>query len=266
MQDAAHERVILPKKAKRIISLAPDITEILFSLGVGQRIVGVIQGSDYPLAATHLPQVGSYNGLDLERIIALKPDLIVTWNKLFWVPLQKLKAQGIAIYTTNPKHLEDIPQTMLDLGCLVGEEAVAQARAQQFLKALHNLKATYEHQAKVKVFYQIGADSLMTVNAESWINDVIQVCGGENIYAHLHFPNPIINLESLFSQNPEVIVSDATMPKWQQYWQKKSYLYAVKHHLVFRLDPNLIDRAGPRLIIGAKMMCADLQQARLTIR
>lgn len=254
VDDAGHS-VHLQKKAIRIITLAPDITEIVFAIGAGQDVVGVVSGSDYPAKARQLPIVGSYQGLDLERILALKPDLIITWKQNFSRQLAILEKQGIPIYRTDPKQLEDIPRTMQRLGCLTGQTVRARESAKQFLHALSLLKKRYQHVMPVTVFFQIGDHSLLTINHESWINEVISLCGGRNIFADASLSTPEVSMESLLSANPTVILNGAMDDGWKADWRQWPTLTAVKRHNLFTINPDWIDRAGPRLILAAAEVC-----------
>lgn len=252
----------LQKPAQRIISLAPDITEILFAIGAGERIVGVVDSSDYPQAARRIQRIGSYTGLDLERIVTLHPDLIVTWGSTFSRQLSALKNWGIPVYTTQPQHLQAIPLTMKNLGCLTGKEQLAQQAAEHFSKRLQALRQRYSQQTPLSVFYQIGPYALITINQNSWIHDVITLCGGRNSFANAKFIAPEISWEAVVVANPQVIISDATHADWRRRWQRWQTIAAVKNHFLFAVPPDLIDRAGPRLLDGAQQICEFLQQAR----
>lgn len=262
-----HGVVIHPQKSfQRVISLAPDITEILFAIGAEKKLIGVIHGSDYPSQAKQIPEVGSYTGLDLERIIALKPDLIITWHQGFYRQLSVLKKLGIPIYTTEPKRLEDIARTITNLGLLTHSQKKANALAQKFLIRLNETRDKYQHRPAVTVFFQIGAYSLLTINKSSWINQVIEICGGRNIFAETTSLVPEISWESMIRANPQVIITDATQASWKKRWQRWPNLLAVKNHLLFSIPPDCIDRAGPRLLQGLGLMCSYLDKARTSYK
>src|SRR3990167_1961031 len=234
--DETGNHVRIEKRAMRIISLAPDITEILFAIGAGQAIVGVVSGSDYPEKARDLPVVGSYQGLDLERILALKPDLIITWNQNFLRQLAVLAQQGVPVYRTNPRRLEDIPRTMQKLGCLTGHRFEAERRARQFSRDLSKLAGEYRKAAPVKVFFQLGDRRLMTINRESWINQVITLCGGRNVFAEAAFSAPEVSIESVLAANPVVILNGATDDRWKASWRHWRELAAVDRGNLFTIE------------------------------
>jgi iron complex transport system substrate-binding protein len=254
--------ISLQKPAQRIISLVPDVTEILFAIGAGSQIVGAMQGSDYPLAAKQIPVVGSYMGIDLEKIISLHPDLIIRWGSSFSQPLSILKKMGIAVYTNEPRKLLDISHAMQNLGCLTGKTAEAGKQADFFVQRLRALSKQYQNKKKLSVFYQIGAYSLITINRESWINQVIAMCGGQNIFAQAKFTAPQVTWEAVLAANPQVVMSDALSPAWKSSWLKWSKIAAVKNNDLFTIHPDLIERAGPRLLQGAERVCESLQSVR----
>lgn len=260
--DDAGTLIHLNQAAKRIISLAPDITENLFAIGAGDHLVGVVSGSDYPEKARRILQVGSYRGLDLERIISLHPDLIVTWRYAFSRQLAILKKAGIPIYMTEPRKLEDIPKTMQSLGCLTATAKQAKQAARAYSNRLLALKKQYQTPQHLSVFYQIGAYSLFTINKDSWINQALNLCGGKNIFANAKTVSPAVSLEAVVLANPDVIISDAEKTNWQKRWAAWPSISAVKHHALFTVSPDLVDRAGPRLLEGVVQVCESLQRAR----
>jgi iron complex transport system substrate-binding protein len=253
--DDSGKALHLQQPAKRIISLSPDLTEILFSIGAGKKIVGVMRGSDFPSQARQLPIVADYQAMDREAIVILHPDLVVTWSD--YRPAQQLKKFSIPIYVSHPKQLTDIPKTIRRLGCLVGDEKTAEKVAKQFEEHYQILKTKYIHARKVRVFYQVWSKPLVTVTQNSWINDVISLCGGQNIFANLSGVSPEVNVEAVIAMNPDVIVG-LEMSHWAQ-WK---ILSAVRSHQIYSLNTDLIERAGPRILDGAEAMCHILDEER----
>lgn len=255
-------KVFLEKSAKRIVSLSPDLTEILYAIGAGPLLVGVISGSDYPKEALMLPKVGNYLALDMEGLLALSPDLIVTWGDNFTRQLKIIKKWGIPIYSSSPKALEDIPRTMLNLGQLAGEMEQSKKVASEFRQKLSFLAHTYRNQQAISVFFQIGSYTLLTINKDSWINQVIELCGGRNIFAQAKTLTPAVSWEALLSQNPEVAFNATLNDSWRETWQKWPQIRAVKQNRLWRIPPDWILRPGPRLLKGAEYLCLNLQSAR----
>lgn len=250
------------KSAHRIISLAPDITEILFAIGAGAKIKGVIKGSDFPLEANHLPVVGAYNGLDLEKILALKPDLIIVWDNTFIRQLAVFKQLGIPIYTSKPVQISDVAHSMQQLGKLTGNELQANTLADVFRTQVNTLQQKYQHKKRLRVYYQIGDYALLTINHKSWINQAIDLCGGENVFAHVKTITAEITWESLLEKNPQVIITDSMADKLKHRLRLLSQIDAMKNQQLYSIPADLIDRAGPRLIQGVTQICASIDAAR----
>lgn len=265
--DETGQKISLHRHPQRIISLAPDISELLFAIGAGPQIVGVIDGSDYPPELHKIPLVGSYQGLDLERIIRLKPDLIVTWDHLFARQLSVLKKLGIAVYATRPKHLGDIAYSMRKLALLTGHQRQGEMLANVFSKRLKLLTDQKPVSKKIRVFYQLGPYGTTTINRESWINEAISLCGGENIFANSKFSAPRVSLEAVVVANPQVIISGAKNDNWKQIWSEWPSVNAVHNHKLISIDSDLLERAGPRLMDGVELLCQrmmtpDVQRRR----
>jgi len=168
--DDTGREVRLAQPAQRIVSLAPHITELLFSAGAGGRIVGVVEYSDYPPAAKKLPRVGAYNAVDMERILALRPDLVIAWASGNPPALiEQLRSLGLTVFLSEPRSLEDVASNLERFGQLAGTQTTAQAAADEFRRRLQALRVRYSDRKPVSVFYQIWHRPLMTVNGEHLI-------------------------------------------------------------------------------------------------
>jgi iron complex transport system substrate-binding protein len=255
--------VHLNKPAERIISLAPDLTELLFTAGAGLRIVGVMQGSDFPAGAKKIPVIASYNTLNSEAILGLHPDLIVAWaGGGRSAELQQLEQLGIPVFLSHQRDLTDIPTTLRKLGCLAGTEKIADAAAADFLQRYHDLQQRYSHQKIVSVFYEMWPHPLITVNKDSWINQIIVLCGGKNLFANAHGIAPQVTFEAVLIANPDVIISTSTQADWKEIWQSWPSLSAVKNQFIYAVYPDWLERAGPRSLNGAEAVCRDINMAR----
>ena len=244
--------------AVRVISLAPDLTETVFAIGAGNALVGVVRGSDFPVAASKLPRVGSYLGLDMEAIVALHPDLIVAWGDGFSRQLAILKKWGIPVYVSRPRDLQALPRLMRHLGVLLGVPLQATQAASAYSRELTQLQRRYAATRPVTVFFQLGNYSLLTVNQDSWINQMLVMCGGRNIFAEARLPVPEVSMESVAALDPEVIINSSTTTAWKQRWQPLATLRAVKQHRLYTIDPDVIERMGPRALQGVKQLCGWL--------
>lgn len=259
VKDDSGQRISLPQPAERVISLAPHVTEQLFAIGAGGQLVGAVEYSDYPETAKKIPRVGGYSQFDLERILALKPDLIVGWESGNSAQqLARLERLGMTVYRSEPRRLEDIARSLERLGILTGKTASAVKQAKHFREKLATLKKEVSSRPPRRLFYQIWNRPLMTVNGEHLINDVITLCGGENIFVALPSLSPTVSEEAVLVANPEIIIASgmgAERPEWLDDWRRWPQLSAVKSNRLFVIDPNLIQRATPRLLKGAELMC-----------
>jgi len=263
--DSGHE-IRLKAPAKRIITLAPHATELLYAAGAGDRLIGTVEYSDFPPAAKKVPRVGSYDRFDLEAISALKPDLIVAWetgNPAAQV--DKLKALGLTVYVTQPNRMEDVAGQLVRFGRLAGTEATADAAAAQFRQRLETLRRNNAGKPKIRVFYQIWITPLMTVGGPQIITSAIQLCGGENVFGHLTQMAPTVSVEAVLAADPEAIVATGmgdARPEWLNDWNKWPRMTAVKRGNLFHIHPDLMQRHTPRILDGAEKLCADLDVAR----
>ena len=182
--------VQLDKPARRIVSLAPHITENLFSAGVGQFVAGAVSYSDYPIEARAIASVGGYDNFDSELILALQPDLVIGWkegNQFHQV--EKLIDLGLAVFVNEPQRLADVAADIIRFGILGGREDEARAVAQEYLDGISRLRDQHSALEKVSVFYQVWPNPLITVTDSQIIGNVIELCGGSNIFAGLGSPN-----------------------------------------------------------------------------
>lgn len=262
VKDDAGNDVVLLQPAKRIVALTPDLVENLFAIGAQNQLVGVIAASDYPKAAKEIASVGGYSGIDLERIMMLKPDLIVTWKYAFPRQVAALKRMGVPVFISNPKTLHDVPGLFMRLGELTGKKQQAKKLADVYSAKLYQLKMTYHDKKTVSVLYLVDNLALITVTKASWINDILQLCGGENIFADLHAVSPQVSREAIMYKNPQAIIHGARNNDWQQSWQNWPSLVAVKKNKLFTVEPDLVSRAGPRLPQGAEEICQYLDRVR----
>ncbi len=258
--DDVGNKIHLTHPAQRIISLAPDLTELLFEAGAGKHIVGVMRGSDFPHAAKTIPIVANFNSIDIEKILSLHPDLIVVWAE--GNRTQSLKKYGIPIYYSHHRQLKDIPYTLQRFGCLAGSEKTARQAAEIFSHRYKLLRSKYADKKPVSVFYQVWLQPLITVTKQSWINDVLSLCGGKNIFANLKGVAPEVNIEAVLMANPEVIIGSKTKQDWRKFWKNWPQMQAVQNHHLFNIDPNLIERSSARVLQGADEICQVLNSVR----
>lgn len=258
-------RITLHHPAQRIVSLAPHTTELLFAAGAGSSIVAVVQYSDYPEAAKKIPIVGNSGSLDVERIVSLRPDLVVAWESGNpAAQVARLQALGLTVFYSEPRRLEDIPSNIERLGVLAGTEAVAVRARDDFNRDYAALRASFAQKRPVPVFYQIWDRPLMTVNGAHLISAVLKLCGGENVFASLPMLVPTVGVEAVLKANPAVIFGrggDAD-DDWRAAWRKWPRLEAVARDNLFSVAPDLLERQSPRMLQGAREVCAAIERAR----
>lgn len=260
------QTISLQQPARRVISLAPHTTELLFAAGGGAQIVGTVEYSDFPAVAKKIPRVGDNRSFDLEKIIALKPDLLVVWQHgNSERQLQKLRSLGVPMFYSEPKTMEDVSTSIERLGVLLGRSPSAQQAATKLRQRVTALRQKYSGRPTVKVFYQVWDKPLMTLNGQHIISDAIRLCGGENPFARLSTLAPTIDLEAVLATNPEVIISSNTTPELPPdllAWKRYTMLLAVKRNNLFTVSADDMSRNGPRIVDGAEALCRDLDVAR----
>ncbi len=249
---------------ERIISLAPHATELAFAAGLGSKLVAVSDHSNYPEAAKQLEVISSYQGINIERIIALQPDLIIAWpagNPIR--ELEKLKQFGLRIYYTKTDSLENIAENIEALSEYSDDPTVGHQAAEKFRHDLAQLKAKYQTNDKVRYFYQLAEKPVITLAKGKWPSEVFSFCGGENIFEDSSAPYPKIGIEQVILRNPDVIftsehaIKNGTM--WQS-WQQQ--LQAVKNGYVWSLSSDWINRPTPRTLNAITEVCEHFKKVR----
>lgn len=251
---------------QRIVSLMPHATELLFEVGAGDHVVGAVQYSDYPEAAKKIPRVGGYSALNIEAIVALKPDLLIAWpegnrNR----ELDRLKALGLPILVSDPREFKDIANALFIYGKITDNNEKAAKAIATFNKKLTYLRNTYSEQEKVSVFYQVWNAPLMTQNGNTFISRAIEVCGGINIFSDLPMTNPQVSIESILIQDPQVIVASGmgqARPEWLDDWRQYKTLQAVEANQLYHIAPELFQRPTVRFLLGTEQLCEAMQKAR----
>lgn len=261
--DSEGRQVVLPAPARRIVSLSPHITELLFAAGAGDRLVGVVEYSDYPPLAKKIKRIGSALKVDMEALVSLKPDLVVVWTSGNSASdIAMIKRFGFPVFYSDPKHLEDIPAQLRNLAQLSATENIAARASRIFSLKYKALLARRSGKTTVSVFYQLWYQPLMTVNSNHLINDVIELCGGVNVFASLTTLTPVVGVENIIAANPQVIVaSNVGRRELISMWRKWPGIAAVGKERFVIIPADLIHRQGPRIIQAAEIMCRGLAAA-----
>lgn len=256
--------IALATPVERVISLAPHATELAFAAGLGDKLVAVSELSDYPPQARSLEKVANYQGIKIERIIALKPDLIIAWpagNPAG--ELDKLKQFGLNIYYSETHSLNDIAVNIEQLSQYADDPLVGQSRAEAFRQRMEVLKSKYDTQSTVRYFYQLSEQPIITLAQGKWPSEVFTFCGGENIFENSSAPYPQVGKEQVIIQNPEVIfTSEHAMRSNNQWTQWIDQLSAVENNYVWSLESDWLNRPTPRTLYAIEQVCKYFQTVR----
>jgi len=263
--DDAGNRIELARPAQRIVTLAPHLTEQLFAIGAGDRIVGTTDFADYPDEAKRIPRVARAHSVDLERVAALAPDLIAVWGSGFPpAVVEALRRLGAPVFVSEPRSLADIASSLERLGVLTASPG-AGAVAAAFRARLDALRARYAARRPVTVFYQVWAQPLMTLSGQHVLNEAIRVCGGRNVFEHLAPIAPHVSVEAVLAADPEVIVAAEAGGRPTgvlESWKRFSALRAVRAGRLVTLDADRINRHTPRLLDELAVLCERIDEAR----
>lgn len=265
VHDDRGRSMVLQAPAQRIVSLAPHLSELLFAAGAGAKLVGTAAYSDFPAAARRVPTIGDSSAVDIERVVALKPDLVLAWRSGNPAGIiAKLEHLGLKVLVTEPSSLEVIADQIIALGRVAGTEATANQAAARLRRSIAALRREYRGRRPVSVFYQVWYAPLMTVNGRHVISEVIKMCGGRNIFAGLRPLIPRVSIEAVLAADPEAIVTASDKPAAQalREWSDWKQLRAVRNGNLVALPSDDISRPTPRLLDGARLLCARLDRIR----
>jgi iron complex transport system substrate-binding protein len=256
--------VELAGPARRIVSLAPHLTEQLFAIGAGDLIVGTTDFADFPEAAKSLPRVARAHSVDLERVSATRPDLVLVWGSGFPpATVDAVRRLGVPTFVSEPARLADIATSLERLGALTGRSP--ERAAADFNAKLVALRDRYRGRREVRVFYQVWNDPLMTLGGRHVVSEGIALCGGRNVFADLAPIAPRVSTEAVLAADPEVIVTaepGARPSGALAMWQRFERITAVRRMLLVTLDADRINRHGPRIVDEIAVLCEAIDRAR----
>jgi len=256
--------VELAQPARRIVSLAPHLTEQLFAIGAGDLIVGTTDFADFPEAAKGLPRVARAHSVDLERISAARPDLVLVWGSGFPpATVDAVRRLGVPTFVSEPRRLADIATSLERLGALTGRSPERAAGA--FNATLAALRDRYRGRREVRVFYQVWNDPLMTLGGRHVVSEGIALCGGRNVFAELAPIAPRVSTEAVLAADPEVIITaepGARPSGVLATWQRFGRITAVRRNQLVTLDADRINRHGPRIVDEIAVLCEAIDRAR----
>lgn len=251
-------KVILDKKPEKIVSLAPSNTEILFALGLGDKVVGVTSYCDYPEEALAVEKVGDFSGNNLEKIIELNPDIVIQYGSGNENESSRLKEAGINVIGFEPESIDEIIDTINRIGQITGTADNAKTLTDKMIKDRDEIVSKVKNAKKVKVFYEIWHDPLMAAGPGSYMDHLMTLAGGENIAGDAKDEYPQFDLEQLVERNPEVYLTSADMPEKtvESMIARPGYenIEAMKTGRVYILDANIVSRPGPRIIEALELV------------
>jgi len=259
----------LERPASRIVSLAPHVTELVFAAGAGDRLVGVVAYSDYPVDALTIPVIGDSSNMDLERIIELKPDLVIGWQSGNPARvIDKLRSLQLPVYLSEPGGFDSIARTLKNIGQLGGEPSTAIEVGDELMRRIDALAEKYLQAETVSVFHPIWSDPLMTLGGEHIFSSILKLCGGENIFNDLGQIAAEVSIESVHQRDPDIILgSDQKIDaeahdRLREHWRSWPSLTAVKNNHIYIVQSDLVHRPTPRVADGAESVCAILDDVR----
>lgn len=253
--------VVLDAPARRIVALAPHLAEIAYAAGAGDRLVGVSNFSDFPPAAKRLPVVFDWGRVDYERVIQLRPDVVLAWRSgTPALQVERLERLGLKVVVTEVRHFADVAALLRTVGRIAGTAASADAAARDFERRLATLRAEYAARPELSVFLEIWHTPMITINGEHVFSEAIELCGGRNVFAQARTATPVVSREQLLGARPEVVVTGSAAER--DAWSGLDAVPAVRTHRVYAVDANDLHRPGPRLLDGARELCIALDRAR----
>lgn len=260
----------LADKPLRIVALAPHIVENLYAIGAGDLIVGTLDYADYPQEATKIERIGGYNGISIEKLLMLKPDMVIAWKSGNQAEdLAQIKRLGIELHLSNPHSIEGVAKEILKLGQLTGHIEQSKKVAEAFTAKLNAIKAAQHNKTMLTGFYQLWPEPMMTVSKNTWINQLIETCQVTNVFADSDTDYPQISIENVIMTKPQVIIipdekSKQVIPTVN--WQQWPEIPAVKFKQFISVNADLLHRFSPRMLDGLAQMCDKVEVSRKLIK
>jgi iron complex transport system substrate-binding protein len=249
---------------QRIVSLAPHLTELAFTAGAGERIVATVEYSNHPDAARSIPRIGDAFRVDLERLLAVRPDVVLVWDSGTPAPtVERIRALQLSVVSFQTHRLEHVAQVLREIGRLAGTSEVAERAAADYERNIQELRERYRDRTTVSVFIEVDDRPLYTVNGQHIMSEIVELCGGRNVFADLNSLAPAIGIEAVIAANPQAIIStDDTVPDAAAAWGRWRHIEAVRTGNVYTLRSDDIARATTRLTVAAEAVCRTLDTAR----
>ncbi|MGE0580808.1 MAG: helical backbone metal receptor [Steroidobacteraceae bacterium] len=264
--DDTGQALALTHPAQRIVALAPGATALLFAAGAGDRVVATIRFADEPAAAKRVPRIGDVQAINLERLVALRPDVVVVTDAITSpLMVDRVRGLGFPVYTTRYTRLADIAPSIARLGRLAGTEAVADREAERLAARLAALRATYGGRTPLTVLYQVWSQPIYSIGGTHIVTDALAVCGARNAFASERVAAPSLGIEAVLARDPQVVVASAPREeasRWIAQWRRFPHLAATAAGHLYVFDDPRLDRMGPGAIEATAGLCRLLDAAR----
>jgi iron complex transport system substrate-binding protein len=262
--DDAGRTVVLAGTPQRIVSIAPGATEMLFAAGAGDRVIATVEFSDEPAAAKSVPRIGDNSAIDMERVVALRPDVVVVWeggsNPAQVSQLERLK---VPLYRHKVERLTDIPIALRRLGKLTGTADVAARAAADVEARLAKLRQLYSRTSNPTVLLEVWNRPIYTVGGSHMMTDSLRLCGARNVFADLKEQGPSVDMEAVIGRDPAIIVAVAppgTADEWLNDWRRFSTMTAVKTGRLIAFEDVRLSRLGPSAVAGTEALCKAINK------
>jgi iron complex transport system substrate-binding protein len=253
----------LQRPAGRIVTLAPHLGEIAYIAGAGTKLVGVSSYTLLPAGAERLPLVADSGHINVERVLVLRPDLVLGWRSgNAALQIARLERLGIPVFVTEVRSLRDIPRIARQIGSLAGSRDLAERHARQFESELAEIRGRYRSAQSVAVFLEIWHRPLLTVSGEHLISDAIRLCAGRNVFAGTDILTPRVSKERLLGAQPDAIVTSGYGSEAREAWRGLEGVPAVRNNRIYAVDADLLHAQGPRFLEGVRALCGRLELAR----
>jgi iron complex transport system substrate-binding protein len=263
--DDAGRKVTLPHVPQRIVSTAPGATEMLFAAGAGSRVIATVEFSDEPPEAKKIPRIGDSNAVDVERVVALRPDVVVVWeggNNVAMV--NRLETLKFPLYRHKVERLHDIPTSLRRLGALTDTRAAADAAARDVETRLAALEKRYgQSPQKPTVLLEVWNRPIYTVGGTQMMTDSLRLCGARNVFADLKEQGPSVDTEAVIGRDPQIIVAVAppgVSQEWLGEWKRFATLRAVRDGRLVPFEDQRLSRLGPSAVGGTEALCEAINR------
>ncbi len=264
--DDSGAHIALSAPAARIVSLSPGATEMLFAAGAGGRVIATVEYSDEPVAARQVPRIGDVAAIDIEKLLALRPDVAVIWpgggNA---AQIERIARLGLPLYRQQVGKLADLPASLRRLGALAGTQAVANSAASALDARLAALAARYAGSRQLTVLLEVWNRPIYTVGRSQLMNDALRLCGATNVFGDLPEQGPAVELEAVIARDPDAIVAAApsgSAQSWLDEWKRFPRLRAVRSGRLIPFEDDRFSRLGPSAIAATEELCRLLAVAR----